>query len=210
MTLRLAAIAATLALVVIWGALMSRFGSGDVYAVMGPYAASVIATAPLLAKLQGSAVAHGKWLAVTPRAVFVGVATGVAMTLATYPMFRFAAELVPGLDVTVESLYAAARARDLSHALAWTALIIVAEEVLWRGLVLDVLDERVPRSLASALSIASYALAQLGSGSLIVLLLALVCGTIWTVQRRVTGSIVAPLITHLIWSPAVILLWPVT
>jgi hypothetical protein len=30
------------------------------------------------------------------------------------------------------------------------------------------------------------------------------------VQRRVTGSIVAPLIAHLIWSPAVILLWPVT
>jgi membrane protease YdiL (CAAX protease family) len=41
-------------------------------------------------------------------------------------------------------------------------------------------------------------------------LLALVCGAVWTWQRRATGSMVAPLIAHLIWSPAVILLWPVT
>jgi hypothetical protein len=36
------------------------------------------------------------------------------------------------------------------------------------------------------------------------------CGTIWTLRRRATGSIAAPLAAHLIWSPSVSLLWPVT
>lgn len=208
MSPRHAALAATAVLIAVWAALMSRFGGTNVYAVMGPYAAVVIAVAPLLGRLSG--VVQRRSLEITPRAIMLGVALGALMTLATYPAFRIATELVPGLAASVRALYAAARARELASALAWTVLIIVAEEVLWRGLVLDVLDERVPAHAASALSIASYALAQLGSGSLIVLLLALVCGTLWTIQRRATGSIVAPLIAHLIWSPTVILLYPVT
>jgi membrane protease YdiL (CAAX protease family) len=208
MTSRHTALLATLVLIAAWAALMSRFGGTDVYAVMGPYAVVVIAMVPLLGRLAG--IVHRPWLAITPRAVALGVVAGVVMTLATYPAFRIARELAPALGPTVRALYAAASARDLTSALAWTVLIIVAEELLWRGLLLDVLDERIPARFASALSIASYALAQLGSGSFIVLLLALVCGTLWTVQRRMTGSIIAPLIAHSIWSPTVILLWPVT
>jgi membrane protease YdiL (CAAX protease family) len=60
------------------------------------------------------------------------------------------------------------------------------------------------------LSVASYAAAQLGSGSWIVMLLAIVCGTIWTLQRHFTRSLLAPLLAHLIWTPVVILLHPVT
>ena len=208
MTLRHAGLLASAALVVVWGLLMSRFGGADVYWVMGVYAASVLAVAPLLAKLRRP-TQRRPWLALSLRAALTGIAVGAAMTLVTYPAFRLAVQLVPALEPGVEALYAAARARDLAVALAWTALIIVAEEVLWRGLVLDLLDERMPR-LSSALSVGSYALAQLGSGSLIVLLLALVCGTVWTAQRRATDSLLAPLLAHLIWTPTVILLVPVT
>jgi membrane protease YdiL (CAAX protease family) len=37
-----------------------------------------------------------------------------------------------------------------------------------------------------------------------------VCGSIWTLQRVYTDSLLSPLIAHLIWSPIVILLYPVT
>lgn len=206
--MRLTALVATVVMIAVWAALMSRFGGANVYAVMGPYAACVIVIAPVLAKLQGS-VQH-RWLVARPRDLAFGAAVGVAMTVATYPAFRLATALFPSLEASVESLYAAASTHSLASAVAWTVLIIVAEEVLWRGLVLDELDERLPRVASSTLSVGSYALAQLGSGSFIVLLLALVCGALWTWQRRATGSIVAPLIAHLIWSPTVILLLPVT
>jgi len=208
MTPRLTALLATAVLIGAWAALMSRFGGANVYAVMGPYAACVIAVCPVLARLQGTA--QRSWLATKPRDLALGAALGVAMTLATYPVFRLVTALIPSLEPSVESLYADASTHSLVTALAWTTLIIIAEEVLWRGLVLDELDERLPRHASSALSVVTYALAQLGSGSFIVLMLALVCGAVWTWQRRATGSITAPLVAHLIWSPTVILLWPVT
>jgi membrane protease YdiL (CAAX protease family) len=59
------------------------------------------------------------------------------------------------------------------------------------------------------LSVASYAAAQIGTGSWILVLLALVCGTVWTLQRRWSRSLLSPLLAHLIWTPVVILLHPV-
>jgi membrane protease YdiL (CAAX protease family) len=55
-----------------------------------------------------------------------------------------------------------------------------------------------------------YALAQYGTGSVVVLLMAVVCGTVWSIQRVVTGSLASSLVAHLIWSPTVILFCPVT
>ena len=60
-----------------------------------------------------------------------------------------------------------------------------------------------------AVSVLSYAAAQACSGSLIVGLLALCCGTLWTFERERTGSLIAPLLSHMIWTPVVILLRPV-
>jgi hypothetical protein len=37
-----------------------------------------------------------------------------------------------------------------------------------------------------------------------------VCGSLWTAQRHLTRSLLSPLIAHLIWTPIVILLYPVT
>jgi membrane protease YdiL (CAAX protease family) len=87
--------------------------------------------------------------------------------------------------------------------------IIIAEELLWRGALLHVLAQRVPASTAMAISICSYALAQLGTGSWVVMLLAGVCGSIWTLQRRLTRSLSSSLLAHLIWTPIVIWLHPV-
>jgi hypothetical protein len=67
----------------------------------------------------------------------------------------------------------------------------------------------VGRNLYPVLRLCSYALAQLGTGSCIVMLLAGVCGSIWTLQRRLTLSLLPPLLAHLIWTPIVIWLHPV-
>jgi uncharacterized protein len=186
-----------------WGLLMQRFG-GNIYAIMGPYALSVSAVIAALSSRD-----LRRWLRPTRLAIGSGLAVGVGMTLLTYPLFSLAQLAFPSLGSAVSALYATAHRTSLTEALLWVLAIIVAEELLWRGALLHFLARRVPDALAMAVSLLSYALAQFGTGSWIVMLLALVCGTIWTVQRRLTRSLLSPLISHLIWTPVVILFHPV-
>jgi hypothetical protein len=111
------------------------------------------------------------------------------MTLATYPLFRLAVSIVPALNGSVAALYRDADATSV-RAMAWVSVLVLAEELLWRGALLEALENRMAEPLAFALSVLTYALAQLGSGSWIVFALAIVCGTVWTFARRFTGSLV--------------------
>lgn len=194
-----------LALMFVWSLLMQTFGGADVYAVMGPYALIVIALSWALA---------GKRLTflLRPRldSVVRGAALGTLMTLGTYPTFRLALGWFPALGPQVESLYGAAHTSHRAWAALWVCALVLAEELLWRGVFLDALCARSTSRAAFVVSVLSYALAQLGSGSGIVFLLALVCGSIWTLQRLRSDSLLGPLIAHLIWTETVIVLWPVT
>jgi membrane protease YdiL (CAAX protease family) len=76
-----------------------------------------------------------------------------------------------------------------------------SEEVLWRGAVFA----RLTRSYGAGwrpvvLSAAAYALFVGLSGSPVLALAALVCGTVWARQRQVTGSLVPGLVSHALWS----------
>jgi membrane protease YdiL (CAAX protease family) len=189
--------------IALWFLLMGRFGAG-IYALMGPFALGVVLLfgAIFRARLRD-------WLRPTRRGVLVGVSVGVGMTVATYPLYAVACAIYPGLRVDVAVLYGAARETPLSESLPWVIAIIVAEELLWRGALLEAFADRVSPHAAMALSVATYCLAQAGTGSWIVTLLALVCGTLWTLQRHLTRSLLSPLIAHLVWTPTVILLLPV-
>jgi membrane protease YdiL (CAAX protease family) len=192
-------------LVLAWFLLIQRFGAGNVYAVMGPYACAV---SLLLIGLRPRLVAG--WLAPHARPIAIGLALGVAMTLLTYPAFQLVAAAFPGFDSHVQSLYGGARTTTLPKALAWVVCVVFAEELLFRGVLPDALSRHVSERAALAISLVVYTLAQAGTGSLIVMLIAVVCGGIWSVERKLTNSLLAPLISHLIWTPTVILLYPVT
>jgi membrane protease YdiL (CAAX protease family) len=194
-------------LAAIWPFILSFFGKGNVYALMGPFALLVIAAAALVVRKERlRLVARRTWL----RDLGIGVAVGVGMTAATYGAYAVAARLVPGLAGHVTSLYSAASTERVEIALAWTAVVAVAEELLWRGPFLDLAAHRFGRRAAVAFFLATYTLAQLGSGSIIVMLAALICGAIWSIERITTHSIVAPIVSHLIWTLVVIHLIPVT
>jgi membrane protease YdiL (CAAX protease family) len=194
-----------LGVIVVWLLLMRSFGAGDIYAVIGPYACGV---SGLVIALRPRALRD--WLRPSPRAIAVGVLVGVGMTLLTYPIFRLAAALWPGLSASVQGLYAGARSTTPAKAAAWLVAIVLAEELLFRGALPDVLSNWMTDRSAYLLSWLVYALAQYGTGSLIVVLMAAVCGAVWTIQRRFTASLLSPLVAHLIWTPMVIVLYPVT
>jgi uncharacterized protein len=201
------ALAASVAmvLVLVWVALMTRFGNTDVYAVMGPYACVVTGVCIALSPRELLSA-----FACDLRGVLLGLGVGAIMTLLTYPVFSTAVQVLPSLHAQVADLYQFATTTSPTKALIWIGALVVAEEVLFRSVLPRALQTWTPERTAFALAVLIYAAAQLGSGSFIVFLIALVCGTIWTALCQYTGSLTPSLIAHGIWSPTVLVLFPVT
>jgi membrane protease YdiL (CAAX protease family) len=133
------------------------------------------------------------------------VAMGLVSGLGLYLCFGAAALVVQATPLWpwVEQV------SDLTRATApgaLAALVIVfatspSEEVLWRGAVFARLTRRYgPGWRPLVATTVLYALFVGLSGSPILPLAALVCGTVWGRQRQVTGSIVPSLVSHVLWA----------
>lgn len=193
-----------IALCAAWCLLVRRLGTGDVYAVMGPF--SLLVSGLVLSLRRRALLGR---LRPAPSPIATGLLVGVATTLATYPAFDVCTELVPSLRPRVRALYEVADAVASRERIVWVVSIVLAEELLFRGLVLEEVLGTGRRELVVLVPVVSYALAQWGTGSAVVLAMALVMGTIWTLERLWTGSLLAPLISHLVWTLGVIVIWPV-
>lgn len=201
-SLRMPTVLSVLA-VLVWGGLMGAYKDADPYVGLGLYALLVVG---IIGVRYRDAVRQ--WLRPTTLGVATGAGMGVLMVALTYPAFALATELVPALRPMVDDLYRATQRPDPLVIMPSVLIIVVAEELLWRGALLRLWRGRP--WVGAALSVLTYTLAQACTGSVVVALLALACGTIWTVQRRLTGSLLSPLVAHLIWTPTVLVFCPVT
>lgn len=195
------------ALVVVWPILLSHFGGGDVYVLLGSFALFVIAAVFVVGRRENVFPRTARDLVVQ---LGLGLGVGVVMTAGTYASFAVVERIWPPLAGHVGGLYHDAHKENLAFAMVATVAAAVAEEVLWRGPLLGILRRRVGLRGAAAISLVTYVLACSGSRSVIVVLAAVVCGAIWLAVRLWTRSIVAPLVAHLIWTTVVVHLLPVT
>lgn len=187
-----------------WLLAVTRFEDAAIYLLLVPLSLGVVAALGLLC-----APSVRRWFAPSWAHVALGVGVGLATTGLTYPAFELAAELYPPLEGDVAALYWRARPPSTLGALGSLCLIVLAEEGLWRGALFEGLCRRMSPPAAGALSVLSYAVAQAGTGSWLVFGLALACGALWLWLRAATGSLLPPLLAHLIWTPTVLLFWPV-
>ena len=191
----------------LWPVVLSRFGQGDVYTPMGLFGVSAIAVALYARKLAPKWTdLRNHWV----RNAAIGIAVGVLMTLSTYVAYDVATKLFPSLASDVEGLYRNARSASPAAAIGWTAVVVVAEEMLWRDALVGRATAQFPRRAVVAFSLVTYVAAQCGAGSGVVALAALICGTIWTIERLMTRSVVASLASHMIWTIVVIHIYPVS
>ena len=111
----------------------------------------------------------------------------------------------PGLAPQLARLYSTAGA----HGPAAIGLLVaaVAEEVLFRGLLYDLLADLGP-TRAVGLTALVYGAAQLGTGAWMVAVAAAALGAVWGMLRASTGRLVAPLLAHLVFSAVVIVILP--
>jgi uncharacterized protein len=145
-------------------------------------------------------------------AIVAGLAAGALLAAATHLAYRLAVVAAPVLGPLVAALYGELRASPgLLAALPVLALVVVAEELVWRGLAVDVLAAARLGPLAQvAGSTLLYAAPLAASGSPVLVLVGTSCGAVWGALRVATGGLAAPLICHLVWAVAVFVAWPLS
>lgn len=157
---------------------------------VGIAAATIAARAELRRRLKAS---RG-WIS-------MAIALGAVMALATHALHPLGVAVVPGLEEHVASLYRELRDPPGPRAaLPVLAAVVLAEELVFRGLLVALLERwAMSRAALVVIATAIYVVPQIASGSIVLIALAASCGAVWTWQRVVSGSVLVPLITHALW-----------
>ncbi len=111
---------------------------------------------------------------------------------------------IPVFGAAVEDLLAYAREGTLWILLLITAINGVAEEVFFRG----ALYASIPGRHQVAITATLYCLAILPAGNLPLAFAAALLGVVVGLERRASGGILGPIITHLVWSLSMLLILP--
>lgn len=111
---------------------------------------------------------------------------------------------IPFLVGPVQELLDHARFGSLAVVAVITAVNGVAEELYYRG----ALFAAVGRRHAVLVTTIVYAVVTASSGIPLLVLAAVLLGAVVGLQRRVTGGILGPIVTHLTWSLGMLFLLP--
>lgn len=80
----------------------------------------------------------------------------------------------------------------------------IAEELFYRGALYTALGRYHPALVSTVV----YVAATLASGNLMLGFAAIVLGTVCALERRATGGVLAPILTHFVWTLVVLLALP--
>jgi membrane protease YdiL (CAAX protease family) len=167
----------------------------------------VLAASAMLLKKQLASLFEVSW-----RAIGGAVLLAAAMVTATHLFFAFATGLVPGLEETVAALYRDIGAQSPGRVASvfLIAIVVVAEEMLWRGVVVELCAPRLRRAPTGLVVVLLYTVPQLIGGNWVLIAAAVVAGSVFTIQRLITGGLLAPITTHVIWSACTFSLLPLS
>jgi len=138
------------------------------------------------------------------RAVVQSLTLGLLL-LAIFLVGAVAVARIPVLREPVDRLLAHAAYGSLSVVAVITAVNGVAEELYFRG----ALYAAIGRRRAVTISTLVYSLVTAAAGIPLLVLAAALLGVVTGLQRRVTGGILGPVVTHLTWSLGMLFLLPV-
>lgn len=140
----------------------------------------------------------------------VGAPAGVALYAATVAFLTVAGRW-PLLARHAAELYGRRRGMSLGRALGISAAITApGEELLWRGVVLGVLGSVFAPWTAGPLAWSAYVAANAVSGSVPIVLGAVVGGAAWTGLAVWTGGVLAGIACHVVWTGLMIARPPIS
>jgi membrane protease YdiL (CAAX protease family) len=137
------------------------------------------------------------------RPVVTPIVTGLVLGAVFVAGALVVRELPPLRDL-VNDVLAHARSGAVLPIVAVTVLNGVAEEVFFRG----ALFAAIGRSHAVLISTGVYAAATIATGNPMLVFAAALLGLVLGLQRRASGGILAPILTHITWSTTMLFALP--
>ena len=142
--------------------------------------------------------------------IALGTIVGVAMSFATWWLYPVSISVLPPIQREVETLYTLLRQwPGPVRAFPLLLLVVAAEELVWRGVAIDLLSKPLGAWRAVLVSALLYVLPQVALGSPLLIVVAASCGLLWGALRVRTGGLAAPFAAHLVWDILVFVIFPV-
>jgi CAAX protease family protein len=129
----------------------------------------------------------------------VGVAVGIALFLVTRA-FVAAARRWTTFQRNAAEAYRPAEDMAFALVLTLSAIMVIGEELFWRGLFQARLAAETGSILAAVLTGLAYVAANLPSANLAIVAGALVGGAVWAGLASWSGGVLASLTCHLAWT----------
>jgi CAAX protease family protein len=135
------------------------------------------------------------------------ISTPIALGLLLAAVFvagAFFIRTIPALASLTEDVLGYARLGNLWIILAITLVNGIAEELFFRGALFAAIGIWHPVLISTVI----YALATIAGGNAVLVLAAALLGTVVALERRASGGILAPILTHITWSLTMLLVLP--
>jgi membrane protease YdiL (CAAX protease family) len=137
------------------------------------------------------------------RPILTPIVVGLALA-AVFAVGGLVIRTIPPLASLTEDVIGYARANNL-----WIVFVIllingIAEELFFRGALFAAIGVRHPVLISTVI----YALATVAGGNPVLVFAAAVLGAVVGLQRRAGGGVLAPILTHLTWSSAMLFALP--
>ena len=137
------------------------------------------------------------------RPVIAPIVVGAALA-AVFVIGALVVRHVELLSDRVEGLLDYARHGSWPAVLSLTVANGIAEEVFFRGAV----QPALPHSIRLPGTVVIYAVVTMATGNIMLGLASIILGTVVGLQRRATDGVLAPILTHVTWSVAMLVALP--
>ena len=137
------------------------------------------------------------------RPIITPVVVGLLLA-ALFVLGALIVRTIPTLARLAEDVLGYARLGNLWIIFMITLVNGVAEELFFRGALFAAIGEWHPVLISTVL----YASATIAGGNPVLVFTALVLGTVVALQRRASGGLLAPILTHITWSLSMLLVLP--
>jgi uncharacterized protein len=137
------------------------------------------------------------------RPIITPVVVGLLLA-ALFVLGALIVRTIPTLARLAEDVLGYARLGNLWIIFMITLVNGVAEELFFRGALFAAIGEWHPVLISTVL----YASATIAGGNPVLVFAALVLGTVVALQRRASGGLLAPILTHTTWSLSMLLVLP--